>query len=51
MNDQAPEYLCDNFEQRNRIHNRDTIRNGYLDIPKFRTSIGQRLKIVQIPRD
>jgi hypothetical protein len=42
MNDKAPQYLCDNFEQRNRIHNRDTRRNGDLDIPKFRTLIGQR---------
>ena len=42
MNDKAPLYLCDNFEQRNRIHNRDTRRNGDLDIPKYRTSIGQR---------
>ena len=42
MNDKAPQYLCDNFEQRNRIHNRDTRRNGDLDIPKYRTSIGQR---------
>ena len=39
MNDKAPQYLCDNFEQRNRIHNRDTRRNGDLDIPKYRTSI------------
>ena len=31
MNDKAPQYLCDNFEQRNRIHNRDTRRNGGLD--------------------
>ena len=30
MNDKAPQYLCDNFEQRNRIHNRDTRRNGEL---------------------
>ena len=42
MNDKAPQYLCDNFEQRNRIHNRNTRRNGDLDVPKFRTSIGQR---------
>jgi hypothetical protein len=28
--DKAPQYLCDNFEQRNRIHNRDTRRNGEL---------------------
>ena len=42
MHDKAPQYLCDNFEQRNRIHNRDTRRNGDLDIPKYRTSIGQR---------
>jgi hypothetical protein len=45
MNDKAPQYLqylCDNFEQRNRIHNRDTRRNGDLDIPKFRSSIGRR---------
>ena len=39
MNDKAPQYLCDNFEQRNRIHNRDTRRNGDLDIPKL---IGHR---------
>jgi hypothetical protein len=45
MNDKAPQYLCDNFEQRNRIHNRESRyyrRNGDLDIPKFGTSIGQR---------
>ena len=42
MHDKAPQYLCDNFEQRNRNHNRNTRRNGDLDIPKFRTSIGQR---------
>jgi hypothetical protein len=39
MNDKAPQYLCDNFEQRNRIHNRATRRNGDLDIPKY---IGHR---------
>ncbi len=42
MNNKAPQYLCDSFEQRNRIHNRDARRNADLDIPKFRTSSGQR---------
>jgi hypothetical protein len=37
MNHKTPQYLCDNFEQRNRIHNRDNRRNGNLHeyIPKF----------------
>ena len=35
MNDKAPQYLCANFEQRNRIHNQDTRRNGDLDIPQI----------------
>ena len=42
MNDKAPRYSCDKFEQRNRIHSRHTRKNGDLDIKKFRTSIGQR---------
>ena len=42
MNDKAPRYLRDKFGQRNRVHNRHTRKNGDLDIPKFRTSIGQR---------
>ena len=41
MNDKAPRYLCDKFEQRNRVHNRHTNKNGDLDIPKFRTWVGQ----------
>ena len=43
MNDKAPQYLCDNIKQRNRIHNRELEEmHGDLDIPKFRTSIGRR---------
>ena len=41
MYDQAPPYLCHKFEQiRNQIHN--TRNNEKLDIPKYRTSSGQR---------
>ena len=46
INNIAPPYLCDKFGlwfgERNRIHNRDTRRNGDLDIPKSKTSSGQR---------
>ena len=42
INGQAPSYLCDKFKQRNQIHNRNTRGNEELDIPKFRTSTGQR---------
>ena len=42
INKIAPPYLCDKFEERNRIHNRDTRRKGDLDIPKCKTSSGQR---------
>ena len=38
----APAYLCDKFVERNRIHNRDTRRNEDLNIPKCKTSSGQR---------
>ena len=42
INNIAPSYLCDKFEERNRIHDRDTRRKGDLDIPKCKTSSGQR---------
>ena len=43
INNIAPPYLCDKFEERNRIYNRDTRRKGDLDIPKCKnkTSSGQ----------
>ena len=42
INNIAPPYLCNKFEERNRIDNRDTRRKGDLDIPKCKTSSGQR---------
>lgn len=42
INGQAPPYLCDKFKQRDQVHNHSTRNNENLDIPKFRTSTGQR---------
>ncbi len=42
INGQAPSYLCDNFKQRDQVHDRNTRNNEDLDIRKFRTCTGQR---------
>ena len=44
MNDKAPQYLCDNFEQRNRIHNEilEEMETWIFQNIGIRTSIGQR---------
>ena len=38
----APDYLADKFVQRSHIHNRNTRSRNQLDIPRCRTSTGQR---------
>ena len=42
MYNQAPSYLSQIFTQRNQIHDRETRDPNELDIPKYRTVIGQR---------
>ena len=42
INGLAPSYLCDKFEKRNEIHDRDTRNNKKLQIPQYRTTCGQR---------
>ncbi len=42
INGLAPSYLCDRFEKRNEIHDRDTRNNKKLQIPQYRTTCGQR---------
>ena len=42
INNQAPSYLCEKFTRRNQIHDRTTRNQNELDIPKYRTTTGQR---------
>ncbi len=42
INGLAPSYLCDKFEKRNEIHDRDTRNNKKLQIPQYHTTCGQR---------
>ena len=42
MNNQAPSYLSQMFTKRNEIHDRETRSQNELDIPKYRTAIGQK---------
>ena len=39
---QAPSYLSEMFTKRNQIHDRKTLCQTDLDIPKYRTATGQR---------
>ena len=38
----APDYLAKKFERRSEIHNRDTRNKNKIDIPGYRTVLGQR---------
>ena len=42
MNNLAPKYLCDMFEERSCIHNRSTRNCNSIQIPLFKTTSGQR---------
>ena len=42
MYNQAPSYLRQMFTKRNQIHDRETQSQNELDVPKYRTAIGQR---------
>ena len=43
MNDLVvPSYLCNKFTKRSQIHDRITRNSNNLNIPKYRTSAGQR---------
>ncbi len=42
INGLASSYLCDKFEKRNEIHDRDTRNNKKLQIPQYHTTCGQR---------
>ena len=42
INGLAPSYLCDKFEKRNEIHDRDTRNNKKIQIPQYHTTCGQR---------
>ena len=46
MHDKAPQYLCDNFEQRNRIHNRDTRYIGHRSVKDRSNTEGLRYGMV-----
>ena len=38
----APDYLAKKFKTRSEIHNRDTRNKNKIDIPCYRTALGQR---------
>lgn len=42
LNNLAPTYLCEKFVKRSAIHNRNTRHNDDLEIPKCKTSSGQK---------
>lgn len=42
MNNLAPKYLCDMFEERTSIHNRSTRYCNLVQIPRFKTRTAQR---------
>ena len=42
LNRLAPDYLCEKFYFRSKVHNRNTRNCNQLNIPKYRSTTGQR---------